>query len=171
MSVCVSVCVCVRACVLLVCLCLLIIYCGVLHSPPLTVCPVVNQLSTIHSVRVFSQESSRNKKNVSHQVLLVFDSGLSLSMTSCLTYNPKRCSRHKNGVHSKHVYEVLFWAAWMHLYMHMVFTQYYVFTSVDCDGSSNTGVTPRPVRVSLCVCLCVCLHWTVGHCREVVCVV
>ena len=54
-------------------------------------CQVVMQLLAIHSVRVFSQESKRNKKNVSHQVILVFDSGLTLSMTSCLTYDPKRC--------------------------------------------------------------------------------
>ena len=95
-------CVCTHACVhtyMCRCGCVYeLIYCAVSHPSSLTTHPVVNQLSTIHSIRVFSQESKRSK-SVSHQVLVVFDSGLSLSMTSCLTYDPKRYLRHASWVH------------------------------------------------------------------------
>ena len=52
---------------------------------------VVMDLSSVLNVRVYSVEGKRDKKVKMHQVELLFENGLTLSMTSCLTYDPIRC--------------------------------------------------------------------------------
>ena len=98
LQVCLLACVCVRACVC-ACVCMSASLC--------TLCLIVHGLTTFHShsipslvvmdlssvlnVRVYSVEGKRDKKVKMHQVELLFENGLTLSMTSCLTYDPIRC--------------------------------------------------------------------------------
>ena len=59
---------------------------------------VVNQLSAVEDVRVFTQPSKRGRHT--HNVEIVFKSGLTIAMTTCLTYDPKRYTCHIKGLNN-----------------------------------------------------------------------